>query len=139
MANYLAELYQSTVELHERFNTSQTVQQSLELFTEEYTETLNEVPTGNKERLTEEFVDTLVTTIGVFRSIVKSENNLKNLNAMFLVIKKLHELYLVIRKNDISNEQLEKSFEKVINKNNAKTLETHTLDHSTGKIKRVSR
>jgi len=34
--NSLLSLYNSTVALHERFNTSQTVQQSLNRFTEEY-------------------------------------------------------------------------------------------------------
>ena len=139
MPNKFVELYESTVALHERFNTSQTVQQSLERFNEEYQETLNEVPLGDLNRLSDEFVDAIVTTIGVFRSIAKSSNASANIQAMFFVMKHLHNLYLVIRKNKVSDELIEKSIDRVIQKNNAKTLETHELDKATGKIKRLTK
>lgn len=136
MPNKFVELYESTVALYERFNTSQTVQQSLERFNEEYQETLNEVPLGDLNRLSDEFVDAIVTTIGVFRSISKSNNANENIQAVFFVMKHLHNLYLVIRKNKVSDELIEKSIDRVIQKNNAKTTNTHELNKATGKITR---
>ena len=134
--NSLVELYQSTVALHERFNTSQTVQQSLERFTEEYNEVLNEIPDAHRDNIANEFVDSLVTIIGVLRSIDKSTNEKENYQAMFVVIKGLAELYFAIRKVHVENQHIQEAVQRVIVKNNAKTVETHYLDQETGKIKR---
>lgn len=134
--NSLLSLYQSTVALHERFNTSQTVQQSLNRFTEEYNEVLDAVTNQDLENIKEEFVDVLVTAIGVFLSMSKSESNFNNLQALFVMIKGFQELYLVIRKAGVTSEMLETPINKVIAKNNAKTLETHELNSETGKITR---
>lgn len=134
--NSLVELYQSTVALHERFNTSQTVQQSLERFSEEYNEVLNEIPSGNKDKISEEFADVLVTVIGVIRSIEKSNSKVEIYQALFLMLKGLGELYFAIRKSGVESKDLEPFVLKVAAKNNAKTLETHYLDSLTGKIKR---
>lgn len=139
MTNGLLALYQSTVALHERFNTSQTVQQSLKMFTEEFNEVLNEVPSGNIDKLTDEIVDCLVTTIGVFISISKTPNKMGDFEvyqAVFFMTKYLNDIYLIYRKNSISYEQLETSINRVIAKNDAKTTETHELDKTTGKITR---
>lgn len=134
--NSLLSLYQSTVALHERFNTNQTVQQSLELFTEEYNEVLDAVTKGDLENTKEEFVDCVVTAIGVFHSMSKSESNYNNLQALFVMLKSFQELYLVIRKAGVTSEMLETPINKVIAKNDAKTLETHELNTTTGKITR---
>lgn len=136
MTNALYDLYQSTVALHERFNTNQTVQQSLNRFTEEYNEVLDAVTKNDLENTKEEFIDCLVTAIGVFVSIGKSDSNINNFKAFFILLKGFQELYLVIRKAGVTSEMLEEPINKVIRKNNAKTLETHELNATTGKITR---
>lgn len=140
LSNNLINLYESTVALHERFNTSQTVQQSLERFVEEYTETLDALNSENvRDDLKHEFVDCLVTVIGVFRSISKSDNNLECLSALFFVIKSLYELYVVYRKQGLEAKDLEQPILDVIKKNDSKTLKTHYLSKETGKITRIGK
>lgn len=136
MTNSLVALYESTVALHERFNTSQTVQQSLKMFAEEYNEVLNEIPKGDKIKISEEFVDVLVTTLGVTMSIGKSNDKIEIYQALFIMLKGLGELYFAIRKAGVESKDLEPSVLNVVAKNNAKTLETHELDKTTGKITR---
>lgn len=135
--NILSELIQSTFALHERFKTAQTVQQALERFIEEYDETLDAIAEGKtKDEVAQEFVDVLVTIIGVFISLQKSTDNRESLITLFMLIKQTHALYQAIRKYGIESTMLEQPMRKVIDKNNAKTLETHSLDMTTGKIKR---
>lgn len=139
VSNLLVELYNSTVALHERFNTNQTVQQSINLFAEEYNEVLDAASKQDKEQIAHEFVDCLVTIIGVFRSIEKNNSNKDALQALFVIVKDMYSLYLVLRRNGISNDMLNEPIVRVITKNNAKTLETHKLDTVTGKIQRIGK
>lgn len=136
--NNFSKLVQSTLDLHNRFGTAQTVEQSQQIFTEEYNEVLDAVSQGESvERISQEFVDAIVTVIGIFRSLFNSDNiGAFSASTLFFMIKSVYELYIVIRKNNVKPEDIEKAMVFVIEKNNNKSLGSHEFNSVTGKITR---
>lgn len=139
--NILVSLIQSTNDLHNRFGTAQTIEQSLLFLTEEYNEVLDAVSNSEPdiENLKEEIVDVIVTLVGVVKSMFDAPHNTNVLKAMYPISKIIGDVYLIAKRNKITSEDLQTAIEKVINKNNAKTLETHYVNQETGKITRIGK
>lgn len=139
--NILVSLIQSTNDLHNRFGTAQTIEQSLIYMTEEYNEVLDAISTDEPDldNLKEEIVDVIVTLIGVVKSMFNDSNNTNVLKVMYPISKMIGDVYLIAKRNKITSEDLQKSIDVVINKNNAKTFETHYVNRETGKITRIGK
>ena len=139
--NILVSLIQSTNDLHNRFGTAQTVEQSLNYLAEEYNEVIDAVSSSEPdiENLKEEIVDVIVTLVGVVKSMFTDSNNTSVLKTMYPISKIIGDVYLIAKRNKITSEDLQSAMQVVINKNNAKTLETHYVNKETGKITRIGK
>lgn len=134
--NKFTELINSTLELHQRFNTNQTVKQAAERVVEEFEECINAVEDENLNNLREEIVDVFVTLIGLALSFTKSTDGFEVFKHLWEIARILRGIHALTTKYNITYDVLVPYMDKVILKNNSKTSETHYLDNKTGKITR---
>lgn len=123
LPDVFAGLIQSTISLHQRFGTNQTLEDAYLIFMEEYNEWVDEgmkhpdfadgdpSDTFSLDSFNEEMVDVFVTLVGL--SIAMSKREGKN-----------HYLPLI------------NAMQAVTDKNNAKDETTHYLNEKTGKVTR---
>lgn len=134
--NKFIELIQSTLDLHSRFETKQTVKQAAERVVEEYEECINAVEDENLKLLREEIVDVFVTLIGLTLSFTKSNDGFEVFKHLWEIARVLRGIYAFTTKYEITYDLLVPYMDLVIKKNNSKTFETHFLNDKTGKIER---
>lgn len=127
-------LYQSTINLHNRFELKQEPKQAFTVFREEIDEVLT---TTTKEQILEELVDVIVTLFGIEIALTKAFEDEKSWRYSWLVILDLNRIlthYTETFDELPKMTEIQPFIDKVIVKNDAKTSETHTI--VAGKITR---